>query len=404
MKLNIYKFVVQIMFIRTIFSGTVLLAAFSIMAADWPVWRGVKGDGTTTETVSTFSDTPLWEMNVGSGYPAVSVCKGKLLTAGNKNDQDIIYCLDAVTGKEIWNYTYKCNANKSFPGPRATPVTDGRNVYMVSREGDINCLDLNTGKLKWNKSRLASGNVKNLIWGICSSVLLYDGMAIVNIGGKGMAFNAESGDPVWQSQGEGNYSTPVVFSYNAKNYLAIFSAEKLLILEPRTGNEIAAYPWKTKSNVNAADPLIIDGGTRIFISSNYGHGSALLNFDGITLKKEWENTNLCCHFPTPMLIDGIIYGLNGGYKFCAIKLSDGSVCWQSKVNNGSFIKAGDKLVYLEENGNLKLIKPSAEKCDVIKSVKIPKMDSAKSATMPVLAEGRIYCRNANGMLVCIAAK
>lgn len=394
------------MFIRTILSGTALLAAFSIMAADWPAWRGAKGDGTTTETVSTFSDAPLWELNVGSGYSAVSVYKGKLLTAGNKNDQDIIYCLDAATGKEIWNCAVECAATKNYPGPRATPVTDGSNVYMVSRDGDLSCVDLNSGKLKWSKSGLASGGVKNLKWGLASSVLLYDGMAIVNIGGKGMAFNAATGEPVWQSQGEGNYSTPVAFSYNSKNFLAIFSAEKLLILEPRTGNEIASYPWQTKYNVNAADPLIIADGSRILISSGYGHGSALLEFDGKSLKKVWENNNLCSHFTTPIVIDGIVYGVNGtnGGKLCAIKLSDGSPVSQSSLKFGSFIQAGDKFVYLEDDGKLNLVKPSAGKFDVIKSVKIPKMGSAKCWTMPVVADGRIYCRNANGLLVCIAAQ
>ncbi len=394
------------MFIRTILSGTALLAAFSIMAADWPAWRGAKGDGTTTEAVSTFSDAPLWELNVGSGYSAVSVYKGKLLTAGNKNDQDIIYCLDAATGKEIWNCAIKCAANKNYPGPRATPVTDGSNVYMVSRDGDLSCVDLNSGKLKWSKSRLASGSVKNLKWGLASSVLLHDGMAIVNIGGKGMAFNAATGEPVWQSQGEGNYSTPVAFSYNSKKYLAIFSAEKLMILEPRTGNEIASYPWETKYNVNAADPLVLADGAQILISSGYGHGSALLNFDGVSMKKVWENNKLCSHFTTPVIIDGIVYGVNGtgSGKLCAIKLSDGSPVSQSNLKFGSFIQAGDKFVYLEDDGTLNLVKPSAGKFDVIKSVKIPKMGSAKCWTMPVVADGRIYCRNANGLLVCIAAQ
>lgn len=394
------------MFIRTILSGTVFLAAFSIMAADWPVWRGAKGDGTTTEAVSTIGDAPLWELNVGSGYSTVSVYKGKLLTAGNKDDQDIIYCLDAATGKEIWNCAIKCAATKNYPGPRATPVTDGNNVYMVSRDGDLSCIDLNSGKLKWSKSRLASGSVKNLKWGLASSVLLHDGMAIVNIGDKGMAFNAATGEPVWQSQGEGNYSTPVAFSYNGKNYLAIFSADKLLILEPRTGNEIASFPWITKYNVNAADPIILAGGAQILISSGYGHGSALLNFDGTTLKKVWENKNLCSHFTTPIVIDGIVYGVNGtgSGKFCAIKLSDGSPALQANLKFGSFIQAGDKLVYLEDDGMLNLIKPSAGKCDVIKSTKIPKLGSAKCWTMPVVAEGRIYCRNANGLLVCISAQ
>ncbi len=394
------------MFIRTILSGTVLLATFSVMAADWPAWRGAKGDGITTEAVNTLGDTPLWETNVGSGFSAVSVYKGKLLTAGNKDDQDIIYCLDAATGKEIWNCALKCAATKNFPGPRATPVTDGGNVYMVSRNGDVSCVDLNSGKLKWSQSALADKEVKNLGWGITSSVLLCDGMAVVNIGEKGMAFNAATGEPVWKSKGEGNYSTPEVFSYENKNYLALFATQGLLILEPRTGNEIALYPWPTKPNVNAADPLITASGSRILISSGYNHGSALLEFDGKSLKKVWENKNLCSHFTSPILIDDIVYGVSGNAKgnFCAIKLSDGSLCWKSKVKFGSFIQAGDKLVYIEDDGTLNLIKPSAEKCEVLKTAKIPKLGAAKCWTMPVVADGRIYCRNANGLLVCIAAQ
>jgi len=394
------------MFIKSTVSVILLAAAFSLMSADWPAWRGEKSNGTTTETINGIGDAPLWELNVGAGYSAVSVYKGKLLTAGNKNDQDVIYCLDPATGKEIWNYAFDCAATKNYPGPRATPVTDGKSVYMVSRNGDLICVDLDSGKLKWEKRNLASGDVENLKWGLASSVLLYDNMAIVNIGGKGMAFDAATGKPVWQSVGQGNYSTPVVFAYKGKDYLAIFSAEKLLILEPRTGNEIASYEWITKYNVNAADPVVFSEGGKILISSGYSRGSALLSFDGKELKKIWESKTLSSHFTTPILIDGTVYGVNGtsNGNFCAIKLADGTVCWKSPVKFGSFIQAGDKFVYIEDNGTLNLIKPSAQKCEVLKTVKIPKLGSAKCWTMPVLAEGKIYCRNANGQMACFAAK
>ncbi len=394
------------MLIKTIVSGALLVAASCLMSADWPTWRGEKGNGVTSETVNDIGDAPLWEMNVGAGYSGFSVYKGKLLTAGNKDDQDIIYCLDAATGKEIWNYAFDCAATKNYPGPRATPITDGKSVYMVSRNGDLICVNLDSGKLKWEQRNLASGDVENLHWGLASSVLLHDNMAIVNIGGKGMAFDAATGKPVWQSTGLGNYSTPVVFSYNGKSHLAIFSAEKLLILELRTGNEIAAYEWITKYNVNAADPVFISEGGRILISSGYGKGSALLSFDGKSLKKIWESKDLASHFTTPILLDGIIYGVNGtsNGNFCAIKLSDGSLCWKSPVKFGSFIQTGDKFLYIEDNGTLNLIKPSAQKCEILKTVKIPKLGSAKCWTMPVLAEGKIYCRNANGQMACFAAK
>lgn len=396
--------------IKTIIPGIVLLSAFSLTGADWPLWRGERRDGTTTETVKVeaLTENPLWEAEVGCGYSAVSVYKGRLLTAGNKNDMDIIYCLDTASGREIWKHSYPCGAASTYPGTRATPVTDGKNVYMLSREGDIICLDLDSGKLKWEHRKLAGGEVKNLTWGLAGSVLLHDGMAIVNAGGSGMAFSASDGTPVWRSEGTANYASPVLFSFNGKEYLAIFSVRKLLIIEPRTGNEIAAYPWETKYDVNAADPVIADGG-KILISSPNDHGSALLDFDGGSLKKVWENQNLCSLLTTPILLDGIVYGVTGTGgaargNFCAVKLSDGSLCWKSNIQFGSFIQAGDLFVYLEDNGTIDLIKPSAAKCEVRKTVKYPKLGSAKCWTMPVVAEGKIYCRNANGRLVCIAAQ
>ncbi|MHB9138126.1 MAG: PQQ-binding-like beta-propeller repeat protein [Victivallaceae bacterium] len=398
------------MLMKRILAGVALLAAFPIIAADWPVWRGEKRDSTTPETVNAeaLTASPLWIAEVGPGYSSVSVYKGKLLTAGNKNDRDIIYCLDAATGKEIWNYSYQCNAVKSYPGPRATPVTDGKNVYMVSREGDVACVDLSTGALKWEQKKLASGDVKNIKWGLSSSVLLCDNMAIVNIGGKGMAFDAATGKPVWQSAGEGNYSTPVVFAFNGKEYLSIFSAEKLLILEPRTGNEIASYPWITKNNVNAADPVIADGGGKILISSAYNHGCALLGFDGRTLTRIWENKNLLCHFSTPVLVGGIVYsssGSPGRGNLIAMQLADGKLCWKSnEIKFGSLILAGDTLAYLDETGAVSLVKTSAVKCETVKTVKIPELAAAKCWTMPVLAEGRMYCRNSKGALVCLKAQ
>lgn len=396
---------------KKIISGITLLATFSLMAVDWSAWRGEKRNGTTSETIKieALSEIPLWEAEVGNGYSAVSVYHGRLLTAGNKNGQDTIYCLDAASGGEIWTYSYLCAAAGTYPGPCATPVTDGENVYMLSREGDIICLALGSGKLKWTRKKHGSDEVRKLTWGFASSILLHDGMAIVNMGGKGMALSAADGTPIWQSSGTGNYASPVIFSLKGKDYLAIFSVRSLLILEPRTGNEIASYPWETKYDVNAIDPIIAEDGSKIFISSSNDHGSALLNFDGKSLNKIWENKNLCSLLTIPILVDGIIFGVTGAGgaprgNFCAIKLSDGSLCWKSKIQFGSFVQAGNIFVYLEDNGTINLIKPSAIKCEVQKTVKYPKLGVAKCWTMPVVAEGRIYCRNANGRLFCIAAQ
>ena len=182
-----------------------------------------------------------------------------------------------------------------------------------------------------------------------------------------------------------------------------------MILEPHSGNEIASYPWETKNDVNATDPIIAEDGSKIFISSSNDHGSALLDFNGKSLNKIWENKNLCSLLAIPILVDGIIFGVTGAGgsprgNFCAIKLSDGSLCWKSQIQFGSFVQAGNIFVYLEDNGVINLIKPSAVKCEVLRTVKFPKLGAAKCWTMPVVVEGRIYCRNASGRLVCIVAQ
>src|SRR5438270_262006 len=38
------------------------------------------------------------------------------------------------------------------PGPRSTPILDGRRVYVQSCKGELRCLDLANGKVVWGVS------------------------------------------------------------------------------------------------------------------------------------------------------------------------------------------------------------------------------------------------------------
>lgn len=388
-------------------SGLLVLGMLNAVAVDWPVWRGPNGNSVTSETINAanLNATPVWTAKVGSGYSAISVFQGKALTAGNSGGNDIIYCMDANTGKIVWQYSYPCRVDKGYPGPRATPVTDGKNVYMLSIDGDLVCVNLADGKLVWEHKKMATGDVQNLKWGLASSVLLHDNVVYINLGSRGMTFDAATGKPLWKTSGTCNYSTPVIFKFGDRELLAIFGEKNLFILEPATGNTVASYEWLTKWNVNAAEPIITDGGKKILISSGYGHGAALLDFDGTSLKKIWENTNMCCHFSSPLLIDGIIYGVSGnpgGGILCAVDFNSGKLITKTKLKFGSLIQAGEQILYIEENGTLNVLNPAAGKCEVVKSIKV--LNNGKCWTMPVLADGKIFCRNNIGDVVCLSAK
>ena len=385
-----------------------LTCGVSAVAGDWSVWRGPNQDGITAEKVSPQADftKPVWQARIGAGYSAVSVYQGKLLAAGNSKidgkETDTIYCLDAKTGKEIWKYSYECSNAGGFPGPRGTPVTDGTNVYLLSRTGLLNCLSLADGKNVWTVNIMQAHGAQNLQWCFGSSVVIKGDRIYINAGAHGMAFEKATGKAVWANEGGlGNYATPVLFSCKSKDYVAVFSGKKFHVVNEKDGSEVASVDWVTKYNINACDAMVMANGTKIFVASGYDKASAVLDFDGQTLKPLWKNQNLGMQFNTPVLINGLLYGANGntgGGKLRAVDCKTGEAKWDSQLGFGSLLYAGGTLVYMEEKGTLSLITPNADQSQVVKTV--PIFQGGKSWTMPVLANGLLYLRHDSGDLRC----
>ena len=335
----------------------------------------------------------------------MSVKDGKLYTMGHestddKTGKDVVYCFDARSGEKIWNYSYPCQTGQ-FKGPRATPVIDGDRVYTVSQEGLVICFDAASGKINWQTRVLKETGNTNIKWGVSSSAVIEGDLILLNIGDAGVAIDKNSGAVKWKSVGAPSYASPVVFDHQGKRVAAIFSATGLQVVDVETGKKIDSFEWKTSYDVNGADPVII--GDRIFISSGYNHGCALLDFSSGKLKKVWETDVLKNHFSSSVYMDGYIYGVDGqtkkdGFLRC-ISAADGSERWSTPIGFGSLIAAGDKLIVLDEAGGLHIAEASPEKYKVISTVAtgLEKL----CWTPPALADGMIYCRNDKGTLVAI---
>jgi len=346
----------------------------------------------------------LWEVNVGAGYSAVSVVGKRLYTMGNCNDKDTVFCLDAETGKEIWRYSYSCGKGGSYAGSRATPVISNNLVFTFSNEGLLNCIDAETGKKRWSKS-VAKEGAANLKWKYSGSPLVTDGLVIVNAGKSGMAFELKSGKEVWKSSGVGGYATPVFFMHNNKKYVLLFGEKALYVVNLKDGRVVASTAWKTKYDVNAADPIVL--GDKIFISSGYDHGCALFEFNNRKLKQVWFNKRMRSQFATPVLYDGVLYGSDGKTgkgDLVAVSIKDGREKWrQSKLGYGSLIIADSRIIYLTDKGKLIIGKVSSSsfKPEISQYVLTK---AGKCWTMPVLSNKRLYCRGGNGKLICIDMK
>jgi len=378
-------------------------------AADWPNYRGPNYDGISTETgwsATWPEDGPkmLWKYSLGTGFASMAVSNGRVYALGNIDDNDFLYCLDAATGKEIWKTSYPCPLYKKSHegGPCATPTINGDAIYTFSKDGDAVRFKVSTGEIVWHKNLNKDFGLKHPTWHFSGSAFVAGDLVIYNAGTSGITLKKADGSPVWQSgKGASGYSTAVPFTIGGQKGVTMAVRNELVGLNPVTGKVMWKFPWKTSYDINAADAIV--SGDTIFISSGYNKGCALLKISGDNVTKVWQNKNMRNQINCSVLWEGCIYGFDGQVggrgKLTCLDLQTGQKKWsQDGMGTGSLMIADGKLIILGEKGKLVIAEASPEGYKELASAEIL---TGKCWTYPVLANGRIYARNAAGQLVCV---
>jgi outer membrane protein assembly factor BamB len=380
----------------------------SSLANDWPHWRGPTFDGKSAESgwsTSWPQEGPkrVWQADVGIGYSSVSVSAGRLYTMGNKEDVDHVFCLDANTGKELWNHAYPCPAKdpNGFHGTRCTPTVDGDLVFSVSRDGHLFCLATATGKVVWSKNFKEDFNGKKPTWGYAGSPLVEGNLVIFEAGGPGaslVAADKTNGKVVWQVGDDPvGYSSAVPFTSNGQRCLAMFNAAAVVGRSVADGKELWRFPWKTSYDVSVATPII--DGDKVFISSNYGSGCALIQFGEQPAKALWRNKNMKNHVDSCILWQGGIYGFDESSMLRCLDANTGELKWSQRgMGKGSLTFADGKFIVFSERGKLSVADLSTTGFKEITSAQI--LEGEHTWAPPVLANGKIYCRSLQD-LVCL---
>jgi outer membrane protein assembly factor BamB len=390
-----------------------LLAAQVALASDWPRWRGPNDDGVSTETGWSArwpvgGPKVLWRANVGGGFSSVAVRSARLYTLGNQNNVDTVYCLNADTGAEIWKHSYPAPIQPHYyeGGPSATPTVDGEAVYSLSKNGELFCLAVATGKVGWHKSLPRDFGLPIPEWGFAGSPLVEGTTLILNAGSAGAALNKTNGQALWvSSRGPTGYGSPVAFDDGPRRCAAIFAGRELVAVDVKTGRAAWRFPWVTSYDINVADPVI--SGDQVFVSSGYDKGCGLIQFAGDQPRLLWENKEMRNHFNGCVLYNGCIYGIDGdaGDNLGALKCLDwqtGRLKWMEPVRGvGTVTVADGKLIVLAGGGELIVAEASPNGFHALDRAQVL---GGKCWTAPVLANGRIYCRNAQGTLVCLDVK
>ena len=388
----------------------VVLMASSVMAEDWPQWRGPKADGISQDTEwspeAVSGGKVLWKKNVGEGFSTVSVVKEHVFAFGNAGGTDQVFCLNAADGSEVWKYSYPCSSPKQYPGPRSTPTVDvtSGTVYVLSRDGELHSIDAAKGAARWKKSLKSELGAQAPKWDFASCVLLAGDMLIVNASEKGIALNKTTGAKIWSGNpGIGGYSTPVAYKLGGKDYVAIFGEKNAYGLDLKTGATAWSYPWETSYDVNAADPII--RGQEVLITSGYGKGAALVDI-AQKPRAVWENKVMRSHFGSLIEKDGFIYGIDGqaggAAELRCFDFETGQQKWTQKTGFGAIVGAGDKIIMLGQDGKLTVCNMTPDVYREIASAQLT--FNGKCWIMPVLANGRIYCKSQGGDLICVDAR
>jgi outer membrane protein assembly factor BamB len=380
------------------------------LAEDWPRWRGPELNGISREkdwfhTWPAAGPKQAWRANVGAGFSSVTVADGRLFTIGHGAGQETIYALDANTGKELWKQGYPNTFRAKYyeGGSSSTPVVDGQHVYSVGNMGDALCFEAASGKIVWKKNLQKELKLKVPTWGFAGSPLVENSLVFLNLGTAGLALNKATGQVVWQTgPKDSGYATPTPFDHAGKRAIAFFTASGLVSADPLTGRQLWRLPWNTSYDVNAADPIFSGG--EVFLASGYGTGGGLTQIGAA--KPAWLNKKYQLHFNSLVLVEGFLYGVigqdGGACSLACIDFKTGVLKWAEKTTGlGSVTAADGKLIFLNSRGELAIVEAGLTG---YKSLAKAQVLGGKCWTTPVLANGKIYCRNSKGDLVCIDSK
>jgi outer membrane protein assembly factor BamB len=405
---------------RVLASLLVLVTAETTNAGDWPQWLGPTRDAVSPEKIAAWKESPylVWREPVGEGNSS-PVVAGKRIFLQSKvagKDAEEVVARDAATGKLLWRKEYPRAAFKSLygNGPRATPAVAGGRVYTFGITGILSCFDAATGDQVWQVDPLQKFGAKNLFFGMSCSPLVEGNLVLVNVGGKGasvVAFDTATGEVKWQSQNDGaSYSSPILVGQKEKRQVVFLTQEGLIGLNPSDGSLGWRVPLKDRLLESSTTPARC--GT-VLLASSITAGSIGLELKDIESRLEatqlWKNANLTSYFSTPVSVGKEqFYMVTGSVPSAFAQPKATLHCVEAKTGkdlwampkvvgkyHASLLRTGDdKLLMLEEAGNLVLIEPRPDGYRELARSKV----CGETWAHPALANGKLYVRDEKEVL------
>ncbi|MBN2327027.1 MAG: PQQ-like beta-propeller repeat protein [Candidatus Omnitrophica bacterium] len=386
----------------------VLMGAGDASSQDWPQWRGSNRDGKAAGFIS-LQEWPtelkqVWKTTVGFGDASPSLVGDKLYIFSRLGDEEMLLCLDANSGEEIWRDVYKAGevtgAARSHPGPRSTPTVAGDKIVALGVCGVLSCWDASSKKLLWRKDPFP--NVVPRFFTSMSPIVV-DGMAIAHLGGAGngalIAYDLTTGEEKWRWSEEGpDYASPVLMTVEGVRQIVTLTEKSVVGIGADNGKLLWKIPFEPQRRAyNSATP-IIDGQKVIYTGSGRGASAVRIEKQGddFSVQPIWSNPELAPQFNTPVLKDGFLFGITDNNRFYCINALNGETAWADSNTNGrggfgSIIDVGSNLLALLSNADLSAYKPNTEKFEELSRIKVAETETYAH---PIVSGKRIFIKDA----------
>jgi outer membrane protein assembly factor BamB len=330
----------------------ILCAATTLVAADWPQWRGPNRDNQSAET-GLYRSWPaggpkvLWKTPVAEGYAGVAIKAGRAYI----NDYDtakkehLVRCLSMADGKEAWRWSYAVDVRPNHGITRTVPSIGESLVFSLDPKLRFHALDIKTGKVVWQKNLVQDYKATIPGWYAGQNPLLDGTRVVLATGGDALAvaFDQGTGKEIWRSPNPGkdvmsHASLMPATIGGVKQYLYM-TTNKVVGIAAADGQILWSIPFATKM-AGVPSPLSIGDG-RVFITSGYEAGSMMIQVDkgasGFAVKKLYSLTSaqFNSEVHTPILFKNHLFAVGSKTRgrFTCVDLN-GKVVWQSPVSSG----------------------------------------------------------------------
>jgi len=433
------------------FLFAILLSA-SPGAADWPNWRGPRGNGASDEKNLpvrwSASENIAWKTPIGGVGVSSPIVAGdrvfvtsqigtgvrrpgnhprlaqgasagtageRALAAGSAGDRTffVVEAFNRADGRRLWQH--RTEAVGPLPGVHdkhnlasPSPVTDGQMVYAWFGTGQIVALDI-SGKVIWERHLGKEIAPFDINWGHSSSPTLYGDTVLLLCDHEPasylLAVDKKTGKERWRAdrgKGRMSYTTPFVVETASGPELIVNSSERVDAYDPRTG----AFLWHVggSNQFPIPAPTFHDG--VLYMTRGYRSGPYMAVRPGgrgdiAASHVVWEVPTGAPYISSLVYDEGILYMASDVGAVTAIDAATGKRIWQQRVEgifSASPVAGDGKIYFVSETGETIVLK-AGRAPEVLARNDL----GERLIASPAISNGQIFIRS-DGQLFAIGKR